>query len=947
MGKYDSPEYVRPINWIYSRLKSGESVGAIKALMLDADFPLLCSMIYAPNDMGSEWACLVDYVFKRYFEGFGDPGGETSDELPTWSKSSWMGFLDSIGEYDVALKGKLQNDTATIIRRLSDGDGDKVRKGMVIGDARSGKTLGVMGLINALFDLQWNVIIWFVGKSSMRLDAVRDRIDEYIGSYCTDYAVTIRQFGQLDSLPKRNSLNFEKNPNSRFLVFGLKNPTALGEVCEWLDFAGESRETMRVLVIDERENRSAADSIYYETSENELLGRLLNQNLEQTPFKNVRYLVYTSACYDLFLNRNGNDTIFPVDFYVHTTNGDSYISGDIIFPEDGYHSFSSTINTEVNIDYDLVKLYADPDSIPPESLKDAMAWALCASAVSYYYGTKQTCTMLIPQDTNEFHVISMTSAVIKALQDHTMLERCKAVYENQKNKLSPEIYHDLFPGSDCFPEYFPDYGQLLPIIDAALSKWRLNSFIESGISISYDVINDESIDSLNMRLPTDYRVSYYGSKKESIDGINLCILIAFRNISRGLDVRRLVSTFLTRAPDKRDTNVPIGMWCGKHHGYELLPRIWMSEESRRYYVGLNGIEKKLRTILINNRIRDPTDLPRSMLKSLDKIRFKILLFKTSNTIVQCSQCGKTIIEGEVRYAVPGPFELWRCYDCQNPITDNFRSIRSKAHRSAEKIIPLLFESRTIPEDRLEHESGLKASKLINELFDMHYAIIPWGKAKKGEKIRYSLVYCPQLITFFRDLRIMYSDRMEELFSKYSNSWGWIIDSALRECHTVWGKAYPDGFCQDHLFPTNDFALFKRICDMIMGGPITVLSSDLFRFHYAKKYPWIKEELDGKNRTIVMEGAIARMFDNCKHVDLLDSGLILFDGKEAPYKVHAVPDPSECVITRDDKVNIYIRPDSINVVYNQQESEFMSFFEEDGEEMAWMVRYLCHLMEAGF
>ena len=102
--------------------------------------------------------------------------------------------------------------------------------------------------------------------------------------------------------------------------------------------------------------------------------------------------------------------------------------------------------------------------------------------------------------------------------------------------------------------------------------------VDEGITLCYDILaRDERVDKYypisGFRNIRNYREMLNFRR----DKCHLNVLIAFRNISRELDVKKLASTYLAKTPDKSDNNVPIGLWAGSHHHYETLQRIWMFE----------------------------------------------------------------------------------------------------------------------------------------------------------------------------------------------------------------------------------------------------------------------------------------------------------------------------------------------------------------------------------
>lgn len=952
MSLFDSPEYMNVIIWIHRQIENGKTEEELRKIRDERDFTTLCKIIDAPPGTYESWFYLIRYVYQKYHEGFDDDTTSPDlSRLPDWEKSGWNHFVKTLDESDSEMIPQLKKDIKNILSELTWGnEKNNIKKGLIIGDTRSGKTLNIMGLINAAFDYKWNIIIWFVGRSTHRMSGLRNRIEKKIDVGETGYRTTIRQFGQTESLPSKYSLDFNKAPNRRFLIYGMKNQKTLDEIQNWLDCAPEIRRTMRILIIDEREIHSAAESLMPpDSTEEQKLSKIIEEANTNKPVISMNYLAYTSACYDIFLKRQYREAVFPIDFYVELTRGDSYISSDDVFPSGNNHAIGKIVNYSTDVDSELISLYADSERKTPETLKDSIAWAICASSVLELWGIKDSCTLLIPVDTNENHVRAVTTAVCNELTDVDLVNRCEKIYLQQTTRYKLDDYIDRFPNNRRKVSDYPNYNKIRDIVSRRINDWLNDD--DSSISVCYDTAPVES--NYDRYAPSFYskRINEYRPYDRRNNKTNLNILIAFRNISRGLNIRGLVSTYFAKTPDKTDANVPIGMWSGSKKGFELLQRIWMSSGSRDYYCDLNVLEKDLREYLIENQIRFIEDLPKEFSKRLDKIRFSKTLFISSNDVVVCSQCGKTIIEGEIRYMVQGPEELWKCYDCQYPLSEKIKDSRKKSHVMAQKVIPLLLDAPYVPTETLEKESGLVIQTLTKELFSLHYVLLPLKtytqKYSSETANHYELIYCPLIIEFFKKLKKNRIDGLDALFQKYRESWRWVLYHASIEYKKNYGKELipPD----DNIFrrSKDDRREFEKYCQMILNNGIEEFTNDRFRFHYAKQYGWIKEELDQKNRSIVLHDAVTSILEKCQNVELIGQGILEFKGRQYQYQVHTQHDVDKGVIRKDGVLNIYVTPKSIIIVDSKDNSEMMTFFNESNIEIKTTIKLLCRLVEKGF
>jgi hypothetical protein len=72
------------------------------------------------------------------------------------------------------------------------------------------------------------------------------------------------------------------------------------------------------------------------------------------------------------------------------------------------------------------------------------------------------------------------------------------------------------------------------------------------------------------------------------------IVVGGSTLSRGLTIEGLVSTYFIRDSKQFDTLMQMGRWFGYRKGYELLPRIWMTQETQEKYEYMVSVEHELR-----------------------------------------------------------------------------------------------------------------------------------------------------------------------------------------------------------------------------------------------------------------------------------------------------------------------------------------------------------------
>ena len=967
MIDYSSPYYVDVIDMIHQRMIEGESLESIKQID-EKGLKAICGYMSCEIPSIEDWRNLVDYVHKRYFEGFStNPEGPDLTKLPDWPKSSWRAFIEGLKGQEAELTSILKKDVLSITSKLRWETKDTANRGLVIGDARSSKTLNILGLVNTVFDYGWNIVIYLMGRSSYVLNSQSKRLDEGVFTGQQEFSTTISELGHTHLLPQGNRLDFEKDPNRRFLLFGLKNNNNLKALEGWLNCSDRIRSTMRVLIIEERDIRSAAEGqIAVDSTEDLTLSGILKAGVGQSPLASINYVVYTSACYDTLLKKSILTSMIPIDFSVILSRGSKYLSTDDLFPpEEGPEiGLDGFVVADNGVDKGLIKLYSDPDRNPPKALREAVAWALCANAISNYHQGQDPCTMLISCDVMDVHVTSLTKAVFAILEDEELLTLCEEIYCRMTPRVSLESYLTRFPTMRKDIRDYPSFEEISPLIKKALSQgpYRHEDVQKGkkhdGIIVCYDTGRVE--DNYKNYCPDQYieYVTDYRNKIKYKGHAPLYILIAFRNISRGLEIRRLVSTYLAKTTDKRDPNIPMGTWSGRHRGYELLQRIWMSEETKEYYVKLNRVERDTRSYIESHGIRRPTDLPERLRNSLETIRFNKISYTLTNKKTVCAKCGRTILEGEVCYAIQGPFESWRCYDCQFPMTHQMRDARRKKEKDAEKVIPWLLSARMVSAKELESKTGQKITILTNQLQEMGYVT---RSLKKGQKkfestsldgVYFQLICCPELFEFFRKLeRSLNStdqDALEGLYNDYENSWIWMFERLYED---IIGKESPFDIADergDYTYCNYGFAYFKRSCERIKEQYMGLLTGDRLKFHYANQAKWVNEELDRKNRYTVLQNTIMRILGRMEGIQIIGKDEMSIDGRRIQVSVQSETDRVRSGVSRrEGLLNIFVGKGRVTCIEMDSEKRFEEYFPQTTEKIRRELRTMVRIIDRGF
>jgi hypothetical protein len=91
------------------------------------------------------------------------------------------------------------------------------------------------------------------------------------------------------------------------------------------------------------------------------------------------------------------------------------------------------------------------------------------------------------------------------------------------------------------------------------------------------------------------RIAYPDSEQlAEMDKSPVFIVFGGNTLSRGLTIEGLVCTYFARNVTQADTLMQMARWFGYRKGYELLQRIWLSDESKEHFELLQWIDEDLK-----------------------------------------------------------------------------------------------------------------------------------------------------------------------------------------------------------------------------------------------------------------------------------------------------------------------------------------------------------------
>lgn len=629
----------QPCNeWIASQLDAGKEWSAIVSLNADPKkresvlLDLIDEFMF-PEDMTlSDWMEFTAHYKSTHITvsiAEGEPviaidNGMIRNQfpIPTGVQSTWeqyKSFLkNSISDVSIC---NIQKSCTWILNHLSN-DTRKYGpiKGLVTGSVQSGKTANMEGLVSMAADYDWNFFIILSGTIDNLRKQTRDRFrndlrnSEGILWRILDFTKDDRYFGAEEL--KLNPLSGSKNFAQRYVTVCLKNAKRLEALISWLYEDPKRTAKLRIVVIDDEADQASVNTAEITPEEeqarcaiNKLICYLVNGkksdgSIPETCFQAINYISYTATPYANVLNEASEESLYPKDFICTLPEANEYFGAKVIFGNSEQDCPGFPIMRDIPLEDGrwLKCIQKGIKTELPESMKDAIGWFLCVSAVLRSRNYKKSVSMLIHTSAIQREHFAIYYAIQNWLSNYKdVKEHCKTIYEQESCQITKADLLEANPDYgliDLVSEDMPQFNELSIEIDTLLhriSNILLNEEKQTeytdGLHLCVDncAANKEAEDGTYLRIvyPTDEQLKEL-SKSPSF------MVIGGNTLSRGLTIDGLVCTYFARASNQADTLMQMARWFGYRKGYELLQRIWMTPEAKKKFEALAKIDMDLK-----------------------------------------------------------------------------------------------------------------------------------------------------------------------------------------------------------------------------------------------------------------------------------------------------------------------------------------------------------------
>lgn len=536
--------------------------------------------------------------------------------VPPEPHSSWQIYkkkLKAKGWREKSIND-LEENTVKLLKKLSRNTLESgTIKGLVIGQVQSGKTASMAGLMAMAADWGWNTFIVLSGM----IENLREQTQERLISdlYSTECNVTWRSLHKLSkrSEPgdRTQNLNFNEGSPERYLNVCLKNKTRLENLIGWFKEDPNKLSQMKILVIDDEADQGSINTNKIDEKErtaiNNLIIELINLNSKGSKPIAQNYICYTATPYSNFLNESSDESLYPKDFIGVLPTADEYFGAKQIF---GGEETSDEDRLDIvriisgNDKNRIVELQKGIDRPLPDSLIHSICWFLNATSVMRYYNYNKPVSMLVHTSQLQLHHSNLAYAIadwIKETDAVLILHLCKQIYEKERVRFDLEKFRQGFPEYPIPNEELNDYPDFIEIKNHILELVNSISHIKTdeegelnyhkGIHLCIDNSSNTGINDENMHV----RLAYPSDEKlKELGTAPAFIIVGGSTLSRGLTIEGLVSTYFLRMATAGDSLMQMGRWFGFRKGYELLPRIWMTDRTFEQFQFLTSLDEELR-----------------------------------------------------------------------------------------------------------------------------------------------------------------------------------------------------------------------------------------------------------------------------------------------------------------------------------------------------------------
>lgn len=603
-GKYDEIIYMTkraPTGEEFDRI-AFEARKSLKIPYTDAEFHFAKERVQENRSVNIGIGIYVEKKSPEHELWYGARAREQKNPF----NERFMKYLCQAKQWSNEAVAALDRNTSEVMDRIGDPkkEGEWHRKGLLIGDVQSGKTLNYTSVCNKAVDSGYKVIIVLAGLTNNLRKQTQQRLEtDFVGrsrrmesrpgEIVPISSIGVGVYGKTDNVDVEVFTSVERDfsktvadttsvsfgPNAMPRLFVLKkNKTVLTNLERWLrDVARGGRIDSPLLLIDDESDNASVNTKadeYAPSAINACIRKILKL------FSRSSYLGVTATPFaNIFINpyigdENKLDSdLFPEDFIYYLPAPNTYIGSERVFRSDEYADMVIPIGDE-EVEDSFKFGHKKSAGIPylPESLKKALRYFMLTNCVRDVLGQRETHrSMMI----NVSRYVAVQNLLKEKVCDFwTRITTYARSYAKQGAAALqyPEIRE--------IKAIWDEYG----LSRVAKKEWEeiQPSLYESNKNVQVYAINQRSADNL------DYDGYLNGN------GSHLRVIAVGGNcLSRGMTLEGLCVSYFYRNSKMYDTLMQMGRWFGYRPGYDGLVKVWMASDAIEWYEHISAVTDQL------------------------------------------------------------------------------------------------------------------------------------------------------------------------------------------------------------------------------------------------------------------------------------------------------------------------------------------------------------------
>ena len=574
-----------------------------------------------------EWKQLVNilrYLEQNSYTGFiGDPK-KPIISVPENEGSAWYKYKQKLLEKDFSALSIKNIETASkkVVSQL-DSCTDQMHpvRGMVVGNVQSGKTANMAGVISLAEDYGYNFFIVLSGTiENLRKQTEERLISDLDNTNCNFNLIPLRNLSAKSPFNERlQDLSLEEGSNKRYLYVCLKNTGRLKDLLVWINSDKAKKGLLKILILDDEADQAGVNT----ANMNKDLVSKINKQIKalafgrnhqfvmSSPYKCVNYIGYTATPYANFLNEANDKSLYPTNFIMTLNSPEEYIGPQQIFGIDDVNTGLPIINEIGEEECEIVKRNIPSNFIDiPLELKKSIYWFICTVACFRFWDLKKPVSMLVHTSQkvpNHQQMAELIENFLNNIKNNSnYINEIREVWDYETGRLDANRFVEELPD---FPDvtkikHYPEFDDIFPILSKLIDYGANHILLNEeetklkyghGIHLCVDnCYNNKIEENIVMRL-------IYPDKNDKafLDFCPAFIVIGGATLSRGLTLEGLTTSYFLRSTILGDTLMQMGRWFGYRKGYELLPRIWLSNGAIKQFERLTLLDFNLREELHN------------------------------------------------------------------------------------------------------------------------------------------------------------------------------------------------------------------------------------------------------------------------------------------------------------------------------------------------------------